>query len=1107
MFTSSVRQCCRSRFCECFAIGVALTTLAAAALFAPPARGTDTEDTSVAADTAQGSAATAVLGQSGVRGGLLVHVSCGDGILTAALADDPRFLVQGLETDQTRVAAARAHLASLGRYGRVSVAWWNGQRLPYADGIVNLLVVEQGSAGALAGDALKAEARRVLAPRGVLLVRDEATGAWQKAFVQPVPQEIDEWSHYRHDPANTNVAQDTVVDSPRSIKWVAGPEMSRHHDHLPSLNAMVTSGGRMFYVFDEGPHASIMLPPRWRLVARDAFSGVLLWKKDIERWAPHLWPLKSMPATLPRRLVAAGEQVFVTLGIDAPVSLLDAADGAEIRVFEGSQRTEEILVKDSTLLALRLTGEGPFDQMDREAWGFLDGRVTKFPYAARLAGGVMSPLWLHAKRRLIAYDVESGNERWRFDGTFAPLSLATDGKRVCFHDGQRIVALDFQSGRKLWQTEPVPVWKEYHAWYGASLVLYDDVVLFSGGENMTWHAAGTPRGAADTMTAFSAADGRKLWSAAHPPSGYRSPEDLYVAQGLVWAPNCTHASQGVLQGLDPHTGKVVREFEAGYGHGFHHRCYPGKATERYMMISKVGINLISFSGDRVDNNQWVRGACGYGFMPGNGMIYATPDPCNCYPEAKLNGFAALAPEVDRSGVPAGDGFQRGGAFEAIQGARVVPVSPSEWPIYRHDAARSGVTSETVAAQPATAWQTRVGRTLSAPVVAGERVFVSSIEEHAVVALDAQSGRQLWRHTAGARVDSAPTIVRVQKHSETTDLAVFGSADGWVYCVRAADGELVWRRRLAPTTEQIVAADNVESLWPVHGSVLYYDGLIYAAAGRSTFVDGGLYLHAIEPVSGRVKVCENRGFADQTFQGMNTQPSKPDVLAARGDRIFMRSLALDLALKPAADAPPHIFAPNGLLDDSWFHRAFWVYGRGFAGGCGGFGKTGNSSPSGRIMVADGARIYGFGRTRYGWGSAFEYRLYAVDVGDAGTPALGSPTARRTGKKGAKRANPRTPIWSVASPILVRAMVKAGDELLMAGPPKLYEELEAIQQLDQPDVQERIEAQARALHDGAQLHAVSASDGRHLRKLLLNSLPVGTPQPPMPVATDARRWSDS
>ena len=77
---------------------------------------------------------------------------------------------------------------------------------------------------------------------------------------------------------------------------------------------------------------------------------------------------------------------------------------------------------------------------------------------------------------------------------------------------------------------------------------------------------------------------------------------------------------------------------------FHHRCYSGRATEQYMLLSKAGVNTVPFDGKGpIVNDQWVRGACGYGFMPANGLIYATPDPCNCFPEAKLNGFAGLAP--------------------------------------------------------------------------------------------------------------------------------------------------------------------------------------------------------------------------------------------------------------------------------------------------------------------------------------------------------------------------------------------------------------------------------------------------------------------------------
>ena len=40
------------------------------------------------------------------------------------------------------------------------------------------------------------------------------------------------------------------------------------------------------------------------LIARDAFNGTVLWKQPIPSWHNHLWPLKSGPTQLARRLVA-----------------------------------------------------------------------------------------------------------------------------------------------------------------------------------------------------------------------------------------------------------------------------------------------------------------------------------------------------------------------------------------------------------------------------------------------------------------------------------------------------------------------------------------------------------------------------------------------------------------------------------------------------------------------------------------------------------------------------------------------------------------------------------------------------------------------------------
>ena len=104
------------------------------------------------------------------------------------------------------------------------------------------------------------------------------------------------------------------------------------------MSALVSAGGRGFYVMDEGSRVSIQLPARWMLVARDAFNGVILWKKPMKKWHSHLWPLKSGPTQLARRLVAVKDRVYITLGVDEPVSVLDATTGELIHELLGSKR-------------------------------------------------------------------------------------------------------------------------------------------------------------------------------------------------------------------------------------------------------------------------------------------------------------------------------------------------------------------------------------------------------------------------------------------------------------------------------------------------------------------------------------------------------------------------------------------------------------------------------------------------------------------------------------------------------------------------------------------------------------------------------------------------
>lgn len=233
-----------------------------------------------------------ILGASGVKGGLVVHVGCGDGRVTAGLLANDRYLVQGLDRDPRQLKAARNHLRSLGLYGDVSVRHWDSTRLPYGDNIANLIVITSEAS------ITSGEIPRVLAPSGIVLTRREletksfnlvsqsleGLPAWNK-YRKPVPDRIDQWTHYLHDAGNNAVAEDQRVGPPRHLQWKSNPTWCRSHECASSVHTLVSSNGRLIGVIDEGiigqPRG---VPTFWTLIARDAFNGKLLWRRPCRFW-------------------------------------------------------------------------------------------------------------------------------------------------------------------------------------------------------------------------------------------------------------------------------------------------------------------------------------------------------------------------------------------------------------------------------------------------------------------------------------------------------------------------------------------------------------------------------------------------------------------------------------------------------------------------------------------------------------------------------------------------------------------------------------------------------------------------------------------------------
>ena len=1005
---------------------------------------------------------------SGVQGGIVVHLDCGDGQETAKLLLDDRYVVHGLDADAAKVEEARKNIQALRLYGRVSAAVYDGTHLPYVNDLVNLVIAEPG------GQVAEAEILRVLAPGGVAMKDGNK-------IVKPWPDDIDQWTHFLHGPDNNAVARDRRVDVPRSIQWVAEPRWGRSHEELASLSAAVTANGRIYSIIDEAPLASIRFLGDWKLVARDAFNGALLWKKPIPVWTDHLRHFRSGPAHLPRRLVAVGDRAYVTLGLAAPVVCLDGATGNVLREYKGSERTEEIIASDGVLYLVAGTSEA-----NRRGGGLFDR-------------GEPAPAGF---RHVLAFEAESGKPLWKRDFTrenVLPLTLAVKGERAYFQSTQGIVCLDARSGKDVWKTARTTPTRRM-SFSAPTLVATEEVILSADrdagkGEQDSpstgtlqwgvhgWDEKGFARKGSCTLRAYAARDGKELWSAPC-QEGYNSPVDLFVVNGVVWVGN-------KFQGLDLRTGQPKGQIDPSAPRvGMaHHRCYRDKATERFILTGKSGIEMLSLEkGVWLSNNSWIRGTCQYGILPANGFLYAPPDACACFLTVKVPGFFAAAPQRDKTGLPfpARPVLEKGPLYGQPLAAGT--AGADDWPMYRHDPARSGAGSSAIPDSPATKWSTPVGGRLTQPAVAGGKVFVASIDAHAVHALAADTGREVWRFTAGGRIDSTPTVYKGR--------VIFGSADGWVYSVGDDDGRLAWRFRAAPTERFICAYGQIESVWPVHGAVLVQNDTLYVTAGRNSYTDGGIVLFRLDPATGkelsRTVLCHidpDTGRQLTEEAKFNMEGTASDVLSGDGENVYLKYFAFDREGKRTESATPHLFSIAGLLGEEWFVRSYWLIGAGMPGaGWGGWANAANASPFGRILCFDKGVVYGYGREKVAGGpvghKADAYHLFAANRVSAARPTALTDTQVRRGKSAPAKEDARKTLWSQEDSLIVRAMALGGDRLAVAGTPDLGKKApNLLAFLNGAEALAGFEGQR-----GVYLRVILAADGRKASEIKLPDMPV-------------------
>ena len=650
-----------------------------------------------------------------------------------------------------------------------------------------------------------------------------------------------------------------------------------------------------------------------------------------------------------------------------------------------------------------------------------------------------------------------------------------------FLNEENIVALDLQSGEEVWRTRRPEMEKrvfghnQFNFMNFCSLVYHDERLflgqLYPSAVNLNkWQQKDM------ALWALDAATGNKLWEHKGMSLAHFTPPDLFVTGGMVWTMKKDVVS---LLGLDVRTGEVKREYPVkNMLVGHHHRCYRNKATENLYLAGEEGIEYIDFHSGELDIHHWMRGACAYGILPANGLIYLPTHACGCHSNVKLHGFIALASRGNKQSTDSdirserrlakGPAYSRFSTHDASRPAAGpsssmhTSSSASDWPVYKHDNRRSNCTAAKMPAELGQAWQAELGGRITAPVIAKDNVYVGGQDSHQVHCLNAKTGQVQWQFTVDGPVDSPPTCY--------AEKVIVGSRGGSIYALTADGGQLIWRFRAAPDDVQLMAFDHLESPWPVHGSTLVMDNKVFCIAGRSMHLDSGMYAYALNVNTGKV-LQQTRLTADIGPKGECSGAVLPDILVSDDTNIYMRDMKFDpndIREHSVAKTSGKQLQPNdgGLLEATWFNSTFWKY----------------KMAAAQMLVFDAQSVYGvmaqnklisksYGQDIFTIGG--NYRVFRVDP-DAATQRTKKSEAEKGKRKRRKGKPTLARKWEQKTAIRAQSMVLTDRYLFIAGAPDTVDEKDPWGAFED--------------RKGGVLEVYSKDDGRKAAEYKLRSTPI-------------------
>ncbi len=783
--------------------------------------------------------APAVLRRIAIERGIAVVVEPDSADLPIRLAQSSDLLVYVQTNDLDKVSAIRRAADKAGLLGiRVYVEHGLPSKIHLAPNLADALIATDTTHGNFDNPPRQRELHRVLHPGAKALVGDQIITVPRRAG-------MDDWSHPYHGPDNNPQSGDLTATAPYLTQFLCDPW------YVPMPQVTVASGGRVFKVLGHIAQKQREWPWLNTLLAVNGYNGTHLWKR----------PLK--PGFMIHRNTVIATPNTLYLADDQSCKLLSAATGKvrdEITIprdIDTDGVWKWMAFQDNVLYALVGTKE--------IADADIKGRRTQpgWPWSG-LGPAYGGEYQWGFGRTLLAIEPDTKRVKWTYSSKTPIDSRAmcmSDGRIYVYSNQHYLACVSATSGEELWKTKDAEVLE--------ALGRHDRAQTASKGFASTSYAKANQHGVyfagpqRTRIVAVSADDGSLMWS--YPHGNFQ----LVLRSDGLYALGRTQTSKV----FNYMTGQVLADLE----------CYRGNCTRATGTVDSIftrgyrhtGTMRLDLSQNQARRIPLMRPACQDGVIVSDGQLYWGPWMCDC--NHSLIGMIALA---SARGFEFGQQATESERLEVVSSPDATPsnlsLQAADWPAYRAGPRRRASSLKSIPTSVKELWQYQPPASVeaTAPIAVGDRVVWSGLDG-TLRAVDAASGRLRWSAYTGGSLRFPPEFFGGRIYA--------GSGDGVVYCFEASTGRTLWRFRAAPENRKITVHGRLLSNWPVGSGVLVSEGIVYAAAGITSY--DGTHVYALDAETGGI-IWQNNTSGRLVINDQVTGVSVQGHLLLHEDRLYL-----------------------------------------------------------------------------------------------------------------------------------------------------------------------------------------------------------------------------